>query len=427
MILSLIWKAVILVNRIDELIKEKCPDGVEYKKLGTLCEKIKNVVWDEETKYYIDLSAVSIELHTILENEVVQITKDSAPSRAKQVVKGSDILFGGTRPMQGRICVVPDRYEGYIASTGFNIVRIKDKSVLNRYIYHCMNSRNFYDFVETVQHGASYPAINDSEMKEYEIPIPQIEIQQEIVRILDKFTELEAGLQDELDARKKQYEYYRNRLFNFNSEIERKSVKIVCDYISNFAAAGSFADVSKNVPYLSEPNYAQLIRTVDIKCNYTSKSPIYISEHSFNYLWRVNLNEPSIVLPSVGNCGEVYYIEPSDLPYERNVLAKNALLVRSSIVNMKFLKLYFETVEFQKQLKKITSLLGQTKFNKSDFEKLTIPVPTKNEQERIVQIMESFDKICNDAIQGLPAEIEARHKQYEYYRDKLLTFKRKEV
>ena len=211
-------------------------------------------------------------------------------------------------------------------------------------------------------------------------------------------------------------------------------IKEVCDTITNFAAAGSFAEVAKNVPYLSKPDYAQLIRTVDIKCNYTHESPIYISKHSYNYLWRVQLNEPCVVLPSVGNCGEVYYIDPKKLPYKYNALAKNALLIRSSKVNLLYLKYIFESSDFQKKLKKITSNMGQSKFNKTDFEKLTIPIPypeEKNkslaEQQRIVDILDRFDKLCNDISEGLPAEIEVRRKQYEYYRDKLLTFKKKEA
>lgn len=113
---------------------------------------------------------------------------------------------------------------------------------------------------------------------------------------------------------------------------------------------------------------------MDLKSNFTNSNPIYVSKHSYDYLWRVNLDDIAIVLPSVGNCGEVYYIEPNKLPYKHNVLAKNALLIRSTMVNMKFLKFIFESKYFQKALKKITSNMGQSKFNKTDFEKLYVPI-----------------------------------------------------
>ena len=90
---------------------------------------------------------------------------------------------------------------------------------------------------------------------------------------------------------------------------------------------------------------------------------------------------------------------------------------------MKYLFYVFQSGYFQKQLKKITSNMGQSKFNKTEFEKLYIPIVSADDQERIVSLLDRFDTICNDISSGLPAEIEARQKQYEYYRDKLLTFK----
>lgn len=272
----------------------------------------------------------------------------------------------------------------------------------------------------------------------FKIPIPDLPVQKEIVRILDEFAELTAEftaeLTAELTARKQQYEYYRDSVLNSIQHSEVYPIKDVCDTITNFAAAGSFAEVAKNVPYLSKPDYAQLIRTADIKCNYTHESPIYISKHSYDYLWRVQLSKPCIVLPSVGNCGEVYYIEPKKLPYKYNALAKNALLIRSSKVNLLYLKYIFESSAFQEKLKKVTSNMGQSKFNKTDFEKLTIPIPYPEdndksiaEQQRIVDILDGFDKLCDDIREKLSAEILLRQKQYEYYRNKLLTFKKKEV
>ena len=308
----------------------------------------------------------------------------------------------------------------------------KDKShdAEFRYIYHVMKNIQYAPVDHTRQWIEKY--------SKFKIPLPPLPIQKEIVCILDKFTKISEKLTneltEELTARKQQYEYYRDTVLNSIKQSKLYPIKEVCDTITNFAAAGSFAEVSKNVPYLSKPDYAQLIRTVDIKCNYTNNSPIYISKDSYDYLWRVQLDTPCIVLPSVGNCGEVYYIDPIKLPYKYNALAKNALLIRSSKVNLLYLKYTFESFEFQKKLKKVTSNMGQSKFNKTDFEKLTIPIPYPEdeekslaEQQRIVDILNRFYKIYNDISEELPGEIEARQKQYKYYRDKLLTFKKKEA
>lgn len=131
-------------------------------------------------------------------------------------------------------------------------------------------------------------------------------------------------------------------------------------------------------------------------------------------MWRVNLNQPSIILPNVGNCGEVYYVEPKDLPHKNNVLGPNAVLVRSSIVENKFLKYVFLSEKFQSELKKITTTIGQTKFNKTDLKKIKLPVPPMEVQREIVRILDSFTL--------LTAELTARKKQYEFYRDFLLNF-----
>ena len=177
--------------------------------------------------------------------------------------------------------------------------------------------------------------------------------------------------------------------------------------------------------YLKSPDYAMLVRTTDLKSKFSKGDFIYISKSAYNYLWRVKLDKESIVLPNVGNCGEVYYIKPDELPYENCALAPNAILARSSIVNNRYLYYCLQVGAFQKQLSKITSPVGQSKFNKTELKKLIVPIPPLAEQKRIVDILDRFDKLTNDITEGLPAEIEARRKQYEYYRDELLTFKQK--
>lgn len=190
----------------------------------------------------------------------------------------------------------------------------------------------------------------------------------------------------------------------------------ICETVTDYVAAGSFADIARNVTYLDSPNYAQLIRTTDIKSKFKNGKFIYVDENAFNYLWRVNLNQESIILPNIGNCGEVYFIKPEDLPYENNVLATNAILVRSNVVNNKYLSYVFQDENFQVQLKKITSPAGQTKFNKTDLKRLKVPIPPKEVQEEIVKILDKFNELEAD----LEIELEARKQQYDYWRGKLI-------
>lgn len=181
--------------------------------------KTENIKWknSEGTYKYIDLSSVDRDNHTIVETTIVN--KDTAPSRAQQIVSTNDILFGGTRPMLKRSCMITEDYDGQVCSTGFCVLRANTNIVLPRWIYFMISTENFYKHVELYQKGASYPAITDADVKKYEIPIPSIEEQRKIILLLDEFetlcNDITNGLPAEIEARQKQYEYYRDKLLTF--------------------------------------------------------------------------------------------------------------------------------------------------------------------------------------------------------------------
>lgn len=208
--------------------------------------------------------------------------------------------------------------------------------------------------------------------------------------------------------------------------VEYKKISDVCETITDYTAAGSFADIAKHVKYINNSiEYAQLVRTTDLKNKFADPAKfVFVSEDAFNYLWRVNLDAEGLVLPNVGNCGEVYYIEPEKLPFKHNVLGPNAIWVKSDHVINRFLYHLFQSNEFQRKLKKIISPTGQTKFNKTNFRNLSIPVPPLPVQEEIVRILDSFTELTTKLITELTAELAERKKQYEYYRNELLTPKK---
>lgn len=207
---------------------------------------------------------------------------------------------------------------------------------------------------------------------------------------------------------------YIDRLLQ-GAPVEWRPLGEVAEIVTDFTAAGSFASNAENVKYLKEPSYALLVRTTDLKQGFAnSDNFVYVDEHAFNYLWRVNLDKESLILPNVGNCGEVYYSVPTELPHTHCVLGPNALLLRSSIVENRFLYYWFQGSDFQYKLSKITSSTGQTKFNKTNLKKLEIPIPPVAVQEEVVRILDKFT--------ALEAELDCRRRQYQYYRDALLTF-----
>ena len=144
--------------------------------------------------------------------------------------------------------------------------------------------------------------------------------------------------------------------------------------------------------YKSDKDYAQLIRTTDLKNNFANSDFVYVTKEAFEYLWRVNLNTECIILPNVGNCGEVYFVSPSMLPYRNNVLGPNAILVKSFKNSNRFLSYMFLSTDFQTKLKLIISPTGQKKFNKTELKGIEIYLPCIDEQQRIADFLSSFDE-----------------------------------
>ncbi len=201
----------------DELLDLEEKEGVEMKTLGEVCLKTQNMKWksepDENSYFYIDLSSVNIDLNSII--DTTEINKDSAPSRAQQIVKTDDILLGTTRPTLKRYCQVPIQYDSQICSTGYCIFRANKAIVLSRWIFHNIGNRRFWDYCELKQQGAGYPCLSNSDAFSYFIPVPSLEEQSRIVSILDTFESSIQNLEAQLKEREKQYEYYRNKLLTF--------------------------------------------------------------------------------------------------------------------------------------------------------------------------------------------------------------------
>ena len=199
----------------NQLLDFEGVEGVEWKTLGEVCIKTENIKWKNATNdyYYIDLSSVERESNRI--TEVQSICKDNAPSRAQQIVLRNDILFGTTRPTLKRLCIVPQEYDNQICSTGFCVLRANINVISHRLLYYLLTTMSFYKYVENNQEGAGYPSISNSKIMKYEVPIPSLNTQREIVEKLDAFENLIQSLEQEIKLRKQQYEYYREKLLTF--------------------------------------------------------------------------------------------------------------------------------------------------------------------------------------------------------------------
>ena len=265
--------------------------------------------------------------------------------------------------------------------------------VLNGYLYHSLQ-QIFKDVEESIT-SSTVKHLTAKRIKSIILPLPPLSEQQRIVEELDstfaKIDALKANAEKIAEEAKALFAASLREIMTPQEGWEEKKLTEICETITDFVAAGSFASLRENVVYEDQPSHAQLVRTMDLKSNFSKGSMVYVNESAFNFLYRVNLNEECVVLPNVGvNCGEVYFVDPEKLPYKNNVLGPNAIMVRSTTNNNCFLSYLFQAEDFQRKLSGITSHMAQPKFNKTGLRAITTDLPPLPEQTRIVSTLDTL-------------------------------------
>ena len=297
-------------------------------------------------------------------------------------------------------------------------IKANEEQVLPRYIYHFLLS--IQEKIHDLKSGGGVPHVYAKDVARFVIPLPPLSVQQEIVRILDKFTQLEAELEAELDCRKRQYEYYRNKLLTFNeigggTEIVWKTLGEVGEVTKlagfEFTNYVKYNDIGKIIA----------LRGLNVKGSLDLSDVKYIDESDFSKLNRSKLYINDMLFTYVGTVGSVALIPENDKYYLAPNVARIRFLDRR--INPRFMFHYFQSDEFEK--KQINRYLGSSSMKNLTMEnirKFQIPLPPLEEQQRIATILDKFDTLVNSISEGLPKEIALRRKQYEYYREKLLSF-----
>ena len=378
------------MNKIEQLIEELCPQGVEFKALGDLEDA---------------------EILKLGRGKVISKT-DLAASPGDYPVYSSSAVGSGEFGRYGEYMFEDERISWSIDGGGrffyrseqkYSVTNVSgwlkmlDSEMLNtKYLYYFLTdawATKVFDYTKK-----AHPSIIRDE---YTIPIPPLAIQKEIVKILDNFTRLEAELEAELEARKKQYEYYREALLTFGDDVEWMSLK-----------------------ELMKRNKGTKITASQMKELHRENAPVKIfaggktfAMINFEDIPKKDIHEiPSIIVKSRGVIEFEYYDKPFSHKNEFwSYFSENDKINTKYVFY--FLKIkepYFQTIASRMQMPQISL---------PDTENYQIPIPPLPKQKEIVAILDKFDALVNDISTGLPAEITARKKQYEYYRNQLLTFK----
>lgn len=364
------------MSRIDELIAEHCPDGVEHKRLGDVL-RIKN------GKDHKSLSDGEVPVYG---SGGIMRYVDTASASGPSVLIPRKGSLGNIFYVEGPFWVVDT-----IFRTEIDLSQVEPK-----FIYYQLLTMK----LDEMNQAGGVPSQTQTVLNSLRLPVPPLEVQRAIVEVLDTFSKLEAELEAELEARKQQYEHYRAELLAVDEETPLVPLGGLAKNLdSKRKPVTRDARIPGNIPYYGASG------VVD-----------YVSEHIF---------DGDYLLVSEDGANLLARSTPIAFSISGKTWVNNHahVLEFDTYAERRFVELYLNSIDLSPYI----SGAAQPKLNKANLNRIPIPNPSLANKERIVGILDNFDALVNDLSVGLPAELAARRQQYEHYRDKLLTFKELEV
>ena len=387
------------MSKLDKLLRELCPNGVEYKKLGEIATISRGGNFQKkdfltEGVPCIHYGQIYTKYGLFTDKTFTFISEECA--KKQKMAQPNDIVMAVTSENIEDVCKC-------LAWLGDEPAAISGHSAIihhnqnAKYLVYYFHSQMFFAQKRKLAHGTKVIEVTPDALVDITLPLPPIEVQREIVRMLDSYTEsvveLQRQLTAELTARKAQYSHYRDKLLSYTSTAQMEKLGDTCEMKAGKAiASGLISD--------------ERTEETPIKC--------YGGNGVRGYVKNANENGSYPIIGRQGAlCGNVKYAEGQFYATEHAVVVKpkekyNPRFLYHLLTNM--------------NLNQYKSAGAQPGLAVKNIAELVAPVPPLNVQNRIVNVLDNFEKICSDLNIGLPAEIEARQKQYEYYRDKLLTF-----
>jgi type I restriction enzyme S subunit len=411
------------MNHIDDLVKEWCPAGTEHRLLEEVIAALRTGL-NPRQNFKLNGSGARNLYITVRELDGFRIRTSEKTDRVDDAglrliqnrsrLQPGDVLFSGTGTI-GRTALVADEPNDWNVKEGIYAITPRIELVLPRFLIYLLHSTNVRRQILSQADGSTVASISMASLKKVRIPVPPLEVQREIVRILDMFTQLEAELEAELEARRRQYEHYRDSLMAFFECAEVRWVPM--GEIGEFIRGRRFVKddfVDVGVPSI---HYGE-IYTV-----YGTAATSTVTQVRDELVPQLRFARPGdVIIAAVGETVEDVGKAVAWLGSDDVAIHDDCFLYRHSL-DPTFVSYYLQTDAFHSQKGKHVSRAKVKRLSREGLSKILIPVPPIAEQRRIVAILEQFDALVNDLDIGLPAELAARRKQYEHYLDRLLTFK----
>ena len=417
------------MSKLEELIKQLCPNGVKYKRLDEVFESF-NGMTGVSNKWKENGNCQFIEYMNAYKNLKINIKLlpfATVKNLKQNTLQKGDILLTCASETPDE-CAVSSVIEDGIKDNVFLDdhlfgIRVKKdmKSEINTtFINYYMHTNNFRKKINKAVRGVTRFYISIDEFMKICIPVPPLDVQCEIVHILDDFTLLSAELSAELEARQKQFNFYRESLISQNYE-KIVRLKDICDIKGRIGFRGytrnDIVEKGQGAISFSPGNITKETINYD-KCT-------YISWEKYEESPEIMINNGDVILCKTGSTlGKVAQVK--DLP-EKATLNPQLVVLKNLKCNSTYLKYIIGSYDFQTAMQAKKGLGSVPNISQKDIGNIEVGLHSKENQGKIARILERLDNLCNSISEGIPAEIEARQKQYEYYRDKLLTFKELKV
>ena len=402
------------MSKLDELLRELCPDGVEYKKLGEIATISRGGNFQKkdfltEGVPCIHYGQIYTKYGLFTDKTFTFISEECA--KKQKMAQPNDIVMAVTSENIEDVCKC-------LAWLGDEPAAISGHSAIihhnqnAKYLVYYFHSQMFFAQKRKLAHGTKVIEVTPDALVDITLPLPPIEVQREIVRILDNFTNLTAELTAELTARKTQYGYYRDKVLTPKDDVVVETLGNICRFVRGPFGGALKKEIFKPTGYAVYEQQHAIYRKLEFR--------YYIDKQKYEELKRFAVHPGEMIVSCSGTIGKTFVI-PENAP--EGVINQALLkLTPTSRINVFYLQYFFDNT-----ISKILNSVARGGAIKNvpsveELKAIKIPIPTLEVQQRLVEVLDNFEKICSDLNIGLPAEIEARQKQYEYYRDKLLTF-----